>query len=93
MESYNKINKPTARKMYNLGCSIMLLPCKVRLDNEWVKPTTISLFDSEYDINEFNRAVNDYEYYNCNAELGYYAHYYVSDEELAKYEMCNLMCK
>ena len=89
--NYKRVNKPTARNMYNHGCNILLLPCKVNElalhhgDNQWVKPVTISLLDSDSDINKFDRAVINYEYYNCNAELGYYSHYYVSEEDYNEY--------
>lgn len=100
MVSYKRVNKPTARKMYNQGCSILLLPCKVSESalydstshNHWVRPYSMSLMTSEEETNRFDRAVNTYEYFNCNAELGYYAHFYVSEEELDKYKMCLLMC-
>lgn len=100
MVNYKRVNKATARKMYNHGCSILLLPCKVgesalyesTSQNHWVRPYSMSLMTSEEETNRFDRAVNTYEYYNCNAELGYYAHYYVSEEELDKYNTCKLMC-
>lgn len=97
MANYKRVNKPTARKIYNHGCSIMLLPCKVNesaLDGShpWVKPCEINIIDSKSFENKFDRAVVNFEYYNCNAELGYYAHYYVSLEDLEKYSMCRLMC-
>lgn len=84
-----KVNKATARKMYRSGCEIHLLPSKVRLDNEWVSPIAISL---ETHNDTFDRVVNRYEYYNCNAELGYYSSYYVTEHELDRYKMCQLMC-
>ena len=45
---YKKINKPTARKLYNNGITIYLLPCKVSetaltSKNGWVSPVEISL--------------------------------------------------
>ena len=97
MVSYERVNKPTARKMYNHGCSIFLLPCKANFkvaleEGSPVPVVSISLLDSDSDINRFDRAVNTYEYYNCNAELGYYAHYYVTQEDLQSYNMCKLMC-
>ena len=90
--SYKRVNKPTARRMFNKGYNIKLIPCKVSYvaiyteGNEWFTPITICITDSKEDSNKFDRAVNEYEYYNCNAELGYYAHYYVSEEDYAKYE-------
>ena len=97
MVNYKRVNKPTARKMYNIGSSILLLPCKVSdkvLDNThpWIKPVEISILTSENEENQFDRSVNSYEYYNCNSELGYYAQYYVSLEDLEMYSMCRLMC-
>ena len=97
MVSYKRVNKPTARKMYNQGCDIMLLPCKVTeraLDDSlsWIEPITINMIKCTYDYNKFDRVVREYEHYNCNAELGYYAHFYVSESELDKYKMCQLMC-
>ena len=97
METYRKVTKPNARKMYNSGCTILLLPCKVsdsavNGSHPWVKPFEISFLDTSESSNQFDRSVNLYEYYNCNAELGYYAHYFVSEEDLSNYEMCKLMC-
>lgn len=96
--NYKKVNKPTARKLYNNGLTIYLLPCKVSdtaltSKNSWVSPVEISLFACAHSANKFDRTVNEYEYYNCNAELGYYASYYVTEEDLASHEMCEVMCQ
>ena len=92
--NYKRINKPTARRMFRKGYSIQLLPCKVSdsvltkvpHDYDWIKPIEISLDTCKHETNHFDRTVNEFEYYNCNAELGYYAHYYVSEEDYKKYE-------
>lgn len=93
MVSYKKINKPTARKMYNSGYDIMLLPCKVNafivFDKNYrgfVQPVTFNIKTCTYNTNRFDRSVNDYEYYNCNSEMGYYSHYYVSEKDYNKYK-------
>lgn len=101
MESYKRITKPNARKMYNSGITIRLLPCKVGEsvltgvpnDFDWIKPVEISMFTSTDEINKFDRAVANYTYYNCNADLGYYPHYFVSEEDFNKYQMCEYMCQ
>ena len=80
---YIKITKPIARKMFRQGFSIFLLPCKVRKDNGFINFLEINSFIS---IDTFDRTVNEFEYYNCNAELGYYAHYYVAKKDLEKYK-------
>lgn len=95
---YKKVNKPTARKLYNNGITVYLLPCKVSevaltSKNSWVSPVEISLLTCAHSANKFDRTVNEYEYYNCNAELGYYASYYVTEEDLASHEMCGIMCQ
>ena len=83
--------------MYNSGYNILLLPCKISESaiynrDSLISPVTISIMDSEHDSNKFDRTVNEFEYYNCNAELGYYSHYYVSEHDFEKYNMCKLMC-
>lgn len=85
MANYKRINKPTARRMFNMGYSIFLTPCKTGLMSKFIQPVAISLATCEHTGNKFDRTVNNFEYYNCNAELGYYAHYYVSEEDLDKY--------
>ena len=97
MDSYKKVNKPTARKMYNSGLSVFLLPCKCRFPDSdsqfsWVLPIEINMFTTEESENKFDRSVNSFEYYNCNAELGYYASYYVTEQDYSSYKMCDLVC-
>lgn len=96
--SYKKINKPTARKMYNHGFSIFLVPCKCRFvdpesdEKSWVTPVKISILDCEEEQNKFDRTVNAFEYYNCNAELGYYPAFYVKEQDYELYKkggICN----
>ena len=93
MENYRRVNnKGTARKLYRNGITIHLIPCKVRLNNEWVKPVSISILDKDVGLDTFDHRVNNYTHYNCNAELGYYPHYYISEEDYNKHLMCELMC-
>lgn len=97
MVQYKKINKPLARRMYNMGYSVYLLPCKVNevvltIKDAMIQPVIISFFESKFEENKFDRTVNEFEYYNCNAELGYYAHYYVTEQDYDSYKMCNIIC-
>lgn len=99
---YRRVNKTQARKLYFNGSSILLLPCKVSIenalsDNSWVKPIEISFMEEknykDYNASQFDFKVNDFEYFNCtDAQLGRYAHYYVSVEDLEKQAMCDMMC-
>lgn len=70
MKEVHKVNKATARKLFRKGVRIYVLPCKVRYDNPWIQPFLLQK------TNTFDRIVLEYEFYNCNAELGYYCSYY-----------------
>ena len=87
--NYKRIGKATARKCFREGCDILLLPCKVNdsaIDGShpWVKPITINIETCKHIDSKFDMSVYDYEYYNCNAELGYYAHYFISIDDYIK---------
>lgn len=85
---YRKVNKVVARRMYNEGVQIYLLPCQVNAyimfdplyKYVWIQTATISK-DSGV---TFDTAVNTFEYFNCNSELGRYAHYYIKTEQGGK---------
>lgn len=81
--AYKKVNKAVARKLFRHGVEVYVLPCKCRFENEWVRPFLLQKTDT------FDRIVSEYEYYNCNAELGYYCSYYVKAKEVEKYAECN----
>lgn len=71
-------NKGTARKLFRKGQVIHLFPCKANIESPWWNDgVQISLEDGD----TFDHLVNHFEWYNCNAEVGYYAHYYVEGEE------------
>lgn len=74
-----RVNKKKARNIFNNGETIFLLPCKTRINNYWLPACAISLTS---DIKDFDSIVNEYEYYNCNYELGYYCAYYVKRSAL-----------
>lgn len=73
--SYKKVNKRTAKNMYDNGYTIYLIPCKCTFEFNapWVCPIPIHK-DSDGD---FDTVVNAFIAYNCNRELGLYPHYYV----------------
>lgn len=71
-----RVNKPTARKMFHDGYTLTLCPCKMRPDSPW---GVGSIINKETADNTFDRLVNAFEWYNCGAETGYYASYYVEE--------------
>ena len=83
---YVKVSKPIARKMYNSGLTVNLLPCKVSTCSVWIRPFAINKAESENLENQFDRTVNAFQYYNCNAETGYYSSFYVDEDNYTKYE-------
>lgn len=91
--NYIKINKLTARKMYNQGYPIKLFACKVNglaiLEDEhymgFLPPVTIQLVTSKHKIKCFDADVAEFEYYNCNDSLGRYAHFYVDEESFNRF--------
>lgn len=70
-----KINKTTARKLYNEGKPFIIVSCNFR-------PELGIPFKPEWKKNfrDFDAMVNNFEHYNCkNGETGRRAAYYVKD--------------
>lgn len=78
----DRVNKTTARQAYendqpvfllgvNLSIGMMFQPCPVKRD----KPTT----SDQYMIYDktFNKTVDNFVYYNCDSERGYYPAFYL----------------
>lgn len=93
MVSYKKVTKPTARKLFNSGTPVYLLPSKVNafivFDRNYkgaIQPVVISHKEDDGE-NQFDRTVNEFEYYNCNSEMGYYAHYFIKEQEETEHEV------
>lgn len=85
MDKYNlrKVTKPTARKMYNAGLPVWLVPCNMRPPQLTEDPIygwdmSCRICNSESD-GDFDKTVNAFEYYNCCPETGRYSHFYVLD--------------
>ena len=76
---YTRIRKDVARRLYNEGKTIYLTPSNVAASdsNVWIKPLPIS---TKYGLKCFDGAVNEFEYHNCNYELGYYTNFWIIEE-------------
>ena len=73
--NYTRINKREARKLYNLGRTITVLPCKANPNSPWFSNSTVSKESTDKD---FDALVNEFTYYNCNtSELGHRPAFYV----------------
>lgn len=73
-ENFIRINKKVARKLYNLGVDIGMCPCKANPESPW--GLIVMINKNRYDYT-FDKAVNEFEWYNCNSELGQYPAYYI----------------
>lgn len=63
-----KITINTARKLFDAGETVYLLPNKVRLGNAWIFPFAVNTNNSSG--HSFDNIINSYSYYNCNKEVG-----------------------
>lgn len=70
-----KVTKNTIKKMIkeNKEVTFYMIPCKVRLNSVWIQPMDFTVTS----IEELNTKIANFEYYNCNSELGNYPHYYI----------------
>ena len=75
---YQRITKQLARKLFNEGYTIRVLPCNVCFNNEWVSPINFNYTD----VSDFDVFVNSYQYYNCCTDLGLYPSYFVACDVL-----------
>lgn len=76
-----RINKRVARKLFEQGVVITVLPCKANPRSpwwhglDWDKNYLISIGEEP----DFDKLYNAFVYYNCNYETGYYPAFYVEE--------------
>ena len=71
-----KITKALARKMYNNGEEVMIIPNKVRPNGMLASWTTKPADDADAD---FDKLCNAIFYYNCSPETGMKLAYYAKE--------------
>lgn len=71
-----QVNKTVAKRLYNAGHEIHLLPCQVNINTSWGLLYTTNA--EECDNVPFDSMVNAFTSYNCNTQLGRYPHYYAA---------------
>lgn len=69
-----QVTKRDARKAFDEGKPVWLLPSRMNICNPWQDATPIEKKDKDFDA-----AVNEYKYYNCNGSAGNYPHYFVGN--------------
>ena len=73
-----KIRKNTARKLFNSGETLIITPCKCAPGGVWL--TGFKICKNDFDYCDFDALINEFEYYNCNSELGKYTAFYIPGE-------------
>ena len=84
VNGYRRLAKPTAKRLYNSGKTIYLVPCALRPGGAWKPEIAISKADRSDDAsyfvstkNDFESLVNEFAYYNCGNASGRYPAYYI----------------
>ena len=76
-KQYKRITKTTAKKLFNAGKTIALLPCKANPLSIWFSFYPLNKNSVEhYTDKSFDLFVNNFEYYNCNNQTGRYTAFY-----------------
>lgn len=90
---YTRISKSAAKKAFNNGENVYMLPCKVSPNSYWIIPVKMSRKERlKTEINNgivsvvprndlFECECNEFSYYNCNNnETGNYIAFYVKEK-------------
>lgn len=76
---YHQIYKKEAHKLYDEGNEIVCCPSKLRPFGFWNVQCVISQKNyCDFAEDSFDKAVNSFEFYNCNNETGKYASFYIA---------------
>lgn len=72
-KKWHRVDKRVARKAYKAGAVVGLVPCWSSICSMWVSSIDVRN-GSDMD---FDTLIAEFEYYNCNSELGKCAAYYI----------------
>jgi len=86
---FTRISKRVAEKRYCAGEIIYLCPCNLRPGSPWNPEVPVHLLNipggenasARFSSACFSASVDQFEFYNCNYAAGYYAAFYVKDEQ------------
>ena len=80
IEGYRRLDKRVARRLYNEGKTIYMVPCNCSIYGIY----TVVIGENKYGYEEdrrFDSVVNGFEFYCCNTELGKYPMYFIKEAE------------
>ena len=72
--TYKRIDKKTARKAFDANLKVVLTPCNMNPHSfacAWYETCKTA------ETPDFDKMVNAFEYYNCFAEVGRYASFFI----------------
>lgn len=75
-----QVSKRKAEKVYNSNKNIWVHPCNMTINNVWQTPYFFNkaLLDTKYsDAPTFDNLINQYQYYNCNNQVGNYPIFFI----------------
>jgi hypothetical protein len=81
MNGYTRVNKSVARKMFNEGKSLYFCPAKIIPGGSFgmgmlIDPKRWKEDCCEGEQDAFEKACQNFAYYNCSSETGYYPAFY-----------------
>lgn len=84
---FQRIHKAKAKSLYRQGNTVYMIPVNMRPDNMFMPAMPFSNRLSNDNDNgmfgnvasTFEKRVNAYTYYNCNAETGKYPAFYIKE--------------
>jgi hypothetical protein len=73
-----RLFKPQARKAYDNGTVVLMVPCRIIPNNTWGMTFTLDRKDREAQGKEtdFDKLAQEFAWYNCVHETGYYPAFY-----------------
>lgn len=77
--SLKRINKAQARKLWNNGKEMQVVPCKARPDSMWFAGLLLSADDMYDELKDFDKMVDYFIVYNCCKELGKRPAFYIEE--------------
>ena len=77
-DNLKRVSKKSARKLFDKGNTLLLVPCKIRPDNMFGIGVYVNANADTFG-DDFDKVVHYFEYYNCNSETGLYTSYYVKE--------------
>lgn len=75
-----RVNKTTAHKAYNNGLAVVFCPVNMKPFDPWGMGMKINIDDWDGAKTPFERALDEYAWYNFNAETGKYAAFYIMQQ-------------